>query len=278
MARRRYVDGPFGQVHVREAGDQSADRPSLVCLHLSPMSSRIYDRFIDALAALGHHAVAIDTPGFGMSDPPAEAPEIADYSHSLIAVLGKLGLDGPVDLMGYHTGSMIAVETAASAPERVRRLVLVSAPIFTEAELVELRRDYAHVEPRADGEHLLFRWRRFAHHYLGRGLALEDAAELFTEGLLGGRLESWGHRAAFAYPPGMRLGEVTQPALVLNPQDDLRPYTDRAEGRLANGRIVALDSWGHGFLDAFTADAAALVASFLTAPDDAPFDALVLQA
>lgn len=251
--------------------------PSLVCLHLSPMSSRIYENFLKAMAARGRHALAIDTPGFGLSDGPAQPPEIADYARSLLVVLDALDLVGPSDLMGYHTGSMIAVEVAATAPARVRRLVLVSAPMFSGAELETMRREYAPVEPQVDGSHLITRWRRFAHHYLGRGLPLEDAAELFIEGFLGGRNEWWGHRAAFNYPPGMRAGEVAQPVLVLNPEDDLRDYTDRADGRFSAACIVRLDGWGHGFLDVHTEAAADLVASFLQAPPEAPFAQLEMS-
>ncbi|QGN54456.1 alpha/beta fold hydrolase [Novosphingobium sp. Gsoil 351] len=254
----------------------SPTKPSLVCLHLSPMSSRVYEHFIDAHAAQGGHALAIDTPGFGLSDRPPSPPDIADYARSLVATLDALGLSGRVDLMGYHTGSMIAAETAIAVPNRVRRLVLVAAPQFTAEELTALQDEFAPVEPRVDGGHLTYRWRRFAQHYLGNGLPLEDAAELFTEGFLGGRFEWWGHRAAFAYPPGMRLDEIAQPILVLNPADDLRNATNRAEGRLRKGRIVDLDDWGHGFLDVHTTAAVRLVRSFLDAPSDAPLANLAM--
>jgi hypothetical protein len=43
--RRSYVDGPFGQMHIRVAGEQS-DHPPLFCFHMSPMSGRIFAKFI----------------------------------------------------------------------------------------------------------------------------------------------------------------------------------------------------------------------------------------
>lgn len=278
MARRHYVDGPFGQVHLRIAGEGAHGRPPLVCFHPSPLSSRLYERFLDRLAAEGRQALAIDTPGFGMSDPPPAPPSISDYSQVMASVIDALGLPGPVDLMGYHTGSMIAAELAATQPDTVRRLVLVSAPIFTEAERQQLRQLYGPTPARLDGGHLLERWQSFVHHYLGRGLDLDEVADLFPERLLGRATSWWGHNAAFSFAEDMRLPEIEQPMLVLNPGDDLQVQTRRAAPLIRNGRILELPGWGHGFLDGFTEDAVQLVTSFLDAPDAVPFGALDIPA
>ncbi|WP_380875768.1 hypothetical protein ACFB49_05950 [Sphingomonas sp. DBB INV C78] len=271
--RRAYVDGPFGQMHVRVAGEPG-EHPPLICFHMSPMSGRIYERFLAVLAAQGRMAVAIDTPGFGMSDPPSSPPGIADYSRAMQAAIAALGFVGLVDLMGYHTGSMIAADLAADRPDLVRRLVCVSAPIFTSEELVEMRRLYAPHMPDADGSHLLKRWQGFVHWNLGRGLSIEDLNDMFPEGLLAGNREWWGHNAAFSFVPDMRIPEVTQPMLILSTDDDLQEQSRRAPALMRHGRLVELPHWGHGFLDGFADDAADLVLSFLGAADDAPFGAI----
>lgn len=273
MAYRTYVDGPFGQMHVRMARRARCSKPALVCFHMSPMSGRIYERFIDAVGR-ERTAAAIDTPGFGMSDPPTALPSIGDYSRAMAAAIQALDLGQSVDLMGYHTGSMIAADLAADRPGLVRRLVLVSAPIFTDAERAEMRRLYQPVPPSLDGTHLVQRWRGFVHHNLGRGLSLEDVADMFPDGLLGRNRAWWGHHAAFSFAPDMRLPEVRQPVLLISPGDDLASYSRRAPPLMSNGRLVELPGWGHGFLDGFTGDAAKLVQSFLDAPDDAPFASL----
>jgi pimeloyl-ACP methyl ester carboxylesterase len=276
MARRLYVDGPFGQMHLRIAGEASHEQPPLICFHLSPLSSRLYERFIDGLAERGRCAIAVDTPGFGMSDAPPAPPAISDYSNAMLAVIDALGFAEPVDLMGYHTGSMIAVDLAAQWPERVRRLVLVATPIFTTTEREHLRRIYGPTPPRLDGGHLLERWNSFVHHYLGRGLGLEQVADLFPERLLGRSNGWWGHNAAFSFAPDMRLPEIAQPMLVLNPNDDLQAETRRAVPLIRNGQILELPGWGHGFLDGFTQDAVQLVESFLRADGANPFGMLTL--
>lgn len=275
MARRTYIDGPFGQIHVRIAGDRMMGPPPLFCFHMSPMSSRIYERFID-VAGRDRFAVAVDTPGFGMSDPPPGPPAIADYARSMWAAIEALGARGPVDVMGYHTGSMIAADLAADHPDLVRRVVLVSAPIFTEAERAQMRRLYAPVPLALDGSHLLKRWAGYVRHNLGRGRGLEDVADMFPEGLLGRRNSWWGHHAAFSYAPDMRLPQIGLPVLLLNPGDDLQQETRRAAALIGHGRTVELPAWGHGFLDGFTNDALQLVAAFLDAPDADPFAQLVV--
>lgn len=274
MARRVYVEGPFGQMHLRMAGESSPGNPPLVCFHLSPLSSRLYERFLDRLAQRGRCALAIDTPGFGMSDAPPAPPAISDYSRAMAAAVDALDIECPIDLMGYHTGSMIAADLAAEHPDKVRRLVLVSAPIFTEAERAHLRQLYGPTPPHLDGSHLVERWASFVHHYLGRGLGLDDVADMFPERLLGRAHSWWGHNAAFGFAPDMRLPEIRQPVLVLNPNDDLQAETRRAAPIIRNGRILEVPGWGHGFLDGYTNDAAALVESFLEAADAAPFGAV----
>ncbi len=259
---RRYMDGPFGQMHVRIGGEATA-RPPLLCFHMSPMSSRTFARFV---AEMGEDrlAVAVDTPGFGMSDPPPTPPSIADYARAMAAVANELRLAGPVDLMGYPTGSMIACELAASGVRPVRRLVLIAAPIFTEEERGALRAHYGPAAPpTADGAHLLRIWKGFHHHMSAGGMAVEQIADAFPERLLGRADEWWGHAAAFSFALDLRLPEIAQPILVLNPNDDLQVETRRAAPLIRDGQIVELPDWGHGFLDLHTAAAARIVRDFL---------------
>jgi pimeloyl-ACP methyl ester carboxylesterase len=268
--RRTYVETRFGQLHLRIAQPAAASRPALICFHMSPMSGRIYENF---LAKIGTDRVAIaaDTPGFGMSDAPPAPPEIADYAGAMWDALDALGVSGPIDAMGYHTGSKVAIELALARADRARRLILIAAPIMTEAERAAMREHYAETAPTLDGSHLAALWRSFVHYNLSPSLPLEQVADAFPDMLSGRNIAWWGHRAAFNHYLDQRLPLVPQPVLVFNPGDDLWDYTKRAGPFLKNGEIVDLPGWGHGFLGGFTADAAALARSFLDAPDDAPF-------
>ncbi|MXW44739.1 MAG: alpha/beta hydrolase [Gammaproteobacteria bacterium] len=260
MIRKQYVDGPHGQVHLRVAGAEAGSgRRSVMCFHMSPNSGLVYESI---LAELGRDrlAVAPDTPGFGASDAPAKPPEIEDYADAMEAVADQLGLD-EFDLIGYHTGSKTAVELGLRRPEQVRHVVMISAPLFTKEELDEHRSLYAAKPIAEDGSHLVMRWKGFIRwHRKHHGL--EKAAAMFTESLRGGDKYWWGHRAAFNYPLWERMPTLKVPLLVLNPEDDLWKQSLRAPELIRNGGMVNLPGWGHGFLDAYTPIAGAMLREF----------------
>ena len=81
---RKYVDGQFGQIHLRIAEPPQPQRRPLACLHMSPKSGRIFSRFIEQ-AADDRIVLAHDYPGYGESDPPPTAPPVTieDYARSL---------------------------------------------------------------------------------------------------------------------------------------------------------------------------------------------------
>jgi len=259
--KKRYVDGRFGQIHIRIAQpDSNAAAPPLLCFHMSPNSSRIYQTFLGVMGA-DRLTIAPDTPGFGESDPPSSQPIIEDYASAMVDVMDALELS-QVDVMGYHTGSETCVALARLEPARVRKLVLTSAPIFSADELQGFRDHYAKPELSKDGSHVAEKWRAYL-HWAGPGWTKEHVAVQFADALRRPDISWWGHNAAFDFPMGEKLAQVTQPVLVLNPNDDLVEQTRRADGTMQNGRIQELPDWGHGFLDVHTAEACHLVRSFL---------------
>jgi pimeloyl-ACP methyl ester carboxylesterase len=87
--QRQYVNGPYGQIHVRIArpASRSAERhPPLVCFHYTPGSSRMYAALLPHLAT-DRVVIAVDTPGYGGSDAPAAQPTLAEYAVAITAGL-----------------------------------------------------------------------------------------------------------------------------------------------------------------------------------------------
>jgi pimeloyl-ACP methyl ester carboxylesterase len=259
--RKGYARGRFGLIHYRIAEPPGTERRiPLLCFHMSPNSSRIYETFLGHMGR-DRIAIAADTPGFGDSDPPSEPPGIADYAAAMGDLIDALGLE-TVDVMGYHTGSETCVEIALQRPAQVRRLVLVSGPIFTDEELTEHRVHYGDSDLSEDGSHLAEKWR--GHLYWAmQGWTPEHVARHFPDAMRRPGLAWWGHSAAFAYPFADKLALVKQPILLLNPEDDLHEQSLRAKDILKNGRIHELPGWGHGFLELFTTQAATVVRSHL---------------
>lgn len=263
--RRTFVDGPFGQIHCRLAIPEDADNAPIVCLHMSPKSGKSYHDVLPFLAG-NRIALAPDYPGHGESDPPPEEPHVTveDFAACTWAVVDAIG-GGPVHMLGYHTGSMVAVEAASQRPDDVISVVNIAAPIFTEDEQAKLGGEYSPIPIDEEGTRFSVMWQRVLQHR-GPGMTLQMAAASFAENLRAGDDYEWGHRAAFAYAPtyNRKLAEIDHPVLVINPDDDCHEQSLRADALLKNGRRVECPQWGHGFLNAFPADAAAVVLDFIS--------------
>lgn len=144
-----YVDAASGQVHYRAAGAG----PSLVLLHQTATSGRMWTPIIERLADR-FRCIALDTPGFGLSDAPPRPYRMDEYAAAIAEAIAALGVER-YHLLGHHTGASIAAQLAVDVPERVDRLVLHACPVgsdeFRRAKLEEstpvpLADDGSHVE------------------------------------------------------------------------------------------------------------------------------------
>src|SRR5512146_2818264 len=80
-----YFECRYGQLHVHNAippGGGFEEGTSLLCLHRTPLSGRLFERFL-ALAGRDRSVYAPDTPGFGDSDAPSARPTMADYAGAI---------------------------------------------------------------------------------------------------------------------------------------------------------------------------------------------------
>lgn len=259
--KRGYAPCRFGQVHYRIAVPKAASRTPLVLFHQTPTSGRCYEGLI---AELGRDrvAVAMDTPGFGSSDPPPHPPTIQDYAAVAGELFDELDL-GSVDVMGDHTGAKIALETAIQRPDRVRRVVLNAAPVYSDEELETLKRQDVAVENFGEaGEHILARW-NWAMKQRAPETPLEAVLLEVAESLRAGANVWHGHHAAFGYQHRDGLPKVMQPLLVLHAKDDLWVPTARARPLISNGRMVDLPQWGREMLLLRYREVAEIVRGFL---------------
>ena len=76
--------------------------------------------------AAEHRVIAVDLPGFGCSPMPEQDISISRYARLLDGLLAQLGLDA-VAVVGNSMGGFIGAELAIAFPQRVERLVLISA-------------------------------------------------------------------------------------------------------------------------------------------------------
>ncbi|MEY4752489.1 MAG: hypothetical protein RJA44_164 [Pseudomonadota bacterium] len=104
-----------------------ADGPCLVFIH-----GALHDHSVWTLPArwFAHHGwrvLAVDLPGHGRSQGPVPA-DVAGLARWLLALLDAAGV-AQAALCGHSMGSLIALEAAALAPERVTHLALVGSAV-----------------------------------------------------------------------------------------------------------------------------------------------------
>ncbi len=257
---RLFVDIDYGQMHLRISKPPKNVHFPLVCLHMSPKSGRFFARFMDEMSR-DRIVVAPDYPGMGESDPPPAEPPVTiqDYARSVWQALDTLGLD-QVDLLGHHTGSMVAAEMANQQPKRVHRIVMISALVLNPEEQKAFDEHYQPVPLDEAGTRFQKMWEAIKFHK-GPGMTLEMMATSLAESMRGGEAYEWGHRAAFAYNrffPSV-VSSLSQQITVLNPNDDLYEITPRVLDLLKNGCVVDKPAWGHGLFDTATVEVAAEV-------------------
>jgi pimeloyl-ACP methyl ester carboxylesterase len=73
-----------------------------------------------------HRVIALDLPGFGHSPMPSERISISGYARLLDRLLDTLGIEAAA-VVGNSMGGFIGAELAIAFPQRVERLVLISA-------------------------------------------------------------------------------------------------------------------------------------------------------
>jgi len=258
--RRAYANGPNGQMHYRRSGPDGARSP-LLLLHPFPGTSALFDSF---MAEMGRDrtVIAPDFPGFGMSDAPAAAPGIEGYARAVLALETALAL-GVFDIMGYHGGGAVALEMARQSPSSVRKIVTIGAPIMPAEERADFSARFTALGPDARAEGFAANWPFFKTEFWKMGPDPVQAWNIYLEAQKNPEVTSWGIRATIAYDFAAALAAVSQPVLVLNPNDDLAEMTPRAAASLKNGSIHNLPEWTHGMLDAKTAEVAAIVRGFL---------------
>ena len=257
---RGYLATANGQLHVRTCG-QHGPRPPLLMLHQVPNSGQIFEPLMPALAE-DRLVIAVDTPGYGMSDPIADPQTIERYAEVIGAALCE-PISEPIDIVGYHTGAAIAAVLAAGDVVRVRRVALVAVPVLTATE----RKEFAALPPipfDEAGDWAREEWRR-SWQWRGPGQTRDDVLKSFAEKMRP-TARYQGARAIVAFDMADALRALQQPLLIVRPKDDLWEATDRAIALRPDAPCIALPEFGHGLWSAATDQMVKILKEFFDAP------------
>jgi len=279
-----YADIADGRVHLRRAGKPGRRRPLLV-FQSAPGSSAPLSGLIEGLAT-DREVIAPDYLGNGDSAKPRRKVDIALLARDARQLADRLGLE-QFDLWGTHTGALVALELALSAPERVGRLVLEAPPLLPGDFSQDILANYLPaLVPDKWGLHVQQAWNMRRDMFLFwpwyrqqrdavRPLGLPDDATLhdWTVGLLkSGQTYDLSYRAAFEYDTAARLPRLTRPALICaGPADMLADGLDRAR-RIAPGQVRVLSTpatvWYPNQAPGSISDTIAIYQAFLVGHDE----------
>lgn len=262
--RRGYADGPFGQVHFQ---DTEGNGTPLILCHQAPLTSRQYDNVYGRLYDAGFRAIGIDTPGFGMSDDPGKVPTVEDYAKVVPAVLDHLDID-KADILGHHTGALIATEVSLQFPDRINNLIMAGPVPLTDEERTAFMEDIVEkVE------------KKFTHHRDGRHLQelfvnrikwLRDDTDpalvtRFVIEQLQGFAPFWyGHHAAFVYDHNAAIPKIKHRTLILTNSDDvIYPQAVQTKEMRPDFEMIVLENGGIDPTDLIPDEWVAAVQNFL---------------
>lgn len=242
-----YAPSPMGQVHYRLMGPKKG--PVVLLIHQTPWSMIEFADIQPCLAARGIRSLAIDTPGYGMSDAPEGHPSIGAYADNIIPVLDRLGLRKVV-VAGHHTGAAVAAALAARHPDRVSAVVLHGAPNYNDAERAQ-RRALPHPDQtlKPDGSHLSD---YYAKLYRAQGAVPRHLATInwSTLNLFLAGASDVAHAAVYDNDMASDLGKIEVPLLVLSDGGDALKDIDIRTGAMKPNFSYRLFSEGsaHGLI------------------------------
>jgi pimeloyl-ACP methyl ester carboxylesterase len=228
MTRRIYPTR-FGQMHLRSNDGKGVP---LVLLHLSPRSSAMWELLQEKLE---RPSLAPDRLGYGFSDAPPWALSLEQYAQSTVDALKAAGIQGEVDILGIHTGSIEAIEVAHQLGSQARRVAVVGMPLFSTEEQQRQLEKYIEqpLKPATEGGHVLGAWRGgFA--FRQPPYDLGDVHRRFVEHVLAANPGA-AFRAACGYPIEKKLKSLKAPLTVLAPHDDIIEQTLRVKPLLKAG-------------------------------------------
>jgi 2-hydroxy-6-oxonona-2,4-dienedioate hydrolase len=114
------------KIHVRYLATESKGNPVLL-IHGLGGSIESWINNVEIISFHGFQVIALDLPGFGLSDKPQITYSIKYYSKFIAKFIKQLGIGShSLFIIGSSLGGHIAAEFAINYPSEVSKLILIS--------------------------------------------------------------------------------------------------------------------------------------------------------
>ena len=279
VARLELPDGAA----VRFAESGAPDAPPVLLVHGWGASIYMWRDWFAPLAAAGYRTVALDLPGHGLSDKPADEGcyRLEPLVASVRAVIDRAALNRP-HVVAQSMGGTIALDLAVSGEPQIGRLVLINPACFGHVHLIPLaqRASPKVVEPVL--AHLVPRWVVDRVHRRVYGdpslVTEEDVDQYWAPSQFPGyaaAMRRLVHEFTWKRPSVSEMVErlrslkppTSPPLVVLGTRDrivrDARPYAASLRKRGAPLEIYSSVGGGHAVNEERPREMLALVTAFL---------------
>lgn len=131
-ANGRFVDLDGSEIYYQSWGH--SENPAVILVHGFGGSTIGWRLNAPDLAEAGYYVVALDRPGFGLSD---KSPDI-DYTHAaqadvIAALMDELNIE-TATIVGHSQGGNVVAHFAVEHPDRLDKLVIVAGAIVPSEE------------------------------------------------------------------------------------------------------------------------------------------------
>ncbi|NQV79996.1 MAG: alpha/beta hydrolase [Alphaproteobacteria bacterium] len=228
---RGYVDTPDGQIHYRMAGESG---PTVFCLHESPVSSWEFERTLPLLGARCR-AIAFDTPGYGLSDPPPGPIDIPEYARRMLPAIEHFAPGGRFAFATVHTGTSIALELITEhLAERTTHAIFSGVPMIKPEQVAAFTARIGEPTIDAEGDFLKDMWATRRKNW-GEDTDLETIHAAIAQHLAIYPRFHWAFQAVFSYDAEAALKKIRCPLYVINAEGDSLAQIDKAAAALVPG-------------------------------------------
>ena len=227
-------------------GQSHAFSEVLVCLHQTPSHAESYRQLIEYLTQLvpDLFVIALDTPGFGKSDPlpSVDRLDLSELSSPLGQVIAELSkvICRPIHFCGHHTGASLCLAIASRLSEQIASLSLIGLPAFLPEDTEFFKKYTQDLRRQIHGEQAILKERqcRKALDSFSEADRLEERLAIITRAKdpcvdqrvvkreVSARLQA-GERltdvydAVWCYHHGQALKQIKAPLQLISPVDDM---------------------------------------------------------
>ena len=251
--------------------------PPLILLHGIPTSSLLWREVIPVLAQT-RRVIAPDMLNYGQSDKPERADaSINAQARILVGLMDALGL-ARADLAAHDIGGGVAQIVAVRHPERLNRLILLSAICFDSWPIPEFE---PLQEPGAEAAMSVREFANMLCDFLPQGVASTNGLSTEATNIM---LRPWAGEAGkaalfrnfrrlnpeYTMAIARELETLDLPTLVLWGDKDpfQKPaYAQRLADAIPGARLEWIEGAAHWIMEEQPGEVAARIAAFLTAPN-----------